>query len=175
MGKKDFFFFQFKKFQTGGEMCPPPPAACAALKKMEERCVVLNPYCDLNKAIANRASHHHPIWKRWAKKTKNQDTMKKKKQVPIHNSWILLLLLTQEKRRWYMTYSIYISLFMCLSPVFGNKQTLPHLYIYKYVCIILYIIIVEYPHHPPLQKHFCRSVNESSYFSFFFLNFQEKW
>jgi hypothetical protein len=129
---------------------------------------VLNPYCDLNKAIANRASHHHPIWKRWAKKTKNQDTLKKKKQVPIHNSWILLLLLTQEKRRWYMTYSIYISLFMCLSPVFGNKQTLPHLYIYKYVCIILYIIIVEYPHHPPLQKHFCRSVNESSYFSFFF-------
>lgn len=103
---------------------PPPPAACAALKKMEERCV-LNPYCDLNKAIANRASHH-PIWKRWAKKTKNQDTMKKKKKVPFKlNSWILLLTQENVDDIWHTRF---ISL-LCVSPVFGNKQTLPILYI----------------------------------------------
>ena len=42
-----------------------PTTTCCLCRSEEDggAVCVLNPYCDLNKAIANRASYH-PIWKR---------------------------------------------------------------------------------------------------------------
>lgn len=109
----------------------PPPATVPLAKKMEER-RVLNPYCDLNKAIANRASHHHdPIWKRWAEIKEDiwrVPTIFELLNPPRHTTKNVDIL-----------YTLYVYLSLEASPnFFDRKQTNPPpSYVCKWVCIIL--------------------------------------
>ncbi len=131
-------FLKLNDEKSGGEMCNSHYHLLLVplWRRWRSGVCVLNPYCDLNKAIANRASHH-PIWKRWAKKTKktqwrNEKVLSLKLQLESSSQEK-----TKQKRRWYITYSIYLS-FLCVSLSRVRKQTNPpHLILYKYVCIIL--------------------------------------